>query len=208
MDEPRDYRDIIAYEQGGEGRHHHRGKSSESVLDKEKILDALPLGPGQTVLDAGCGNGYMAKEFLRRVGPAGRVYALDPDEAAIDRLRRETESDGLIALAADITAPTGLPGGAFDLVYLCTVVHGFSPEQFAGFAAEIDRLLAPGGFLAVVEIVKRESPFGPPLARRLSPEELQARLALAPEPVVELGKYFYLQIFRAPPTAETGNPGG
>ncbi|MBN1864169.1 MAG: hypothetical protein JW808_04650, partial [Victivallales bacterium] len=52
-----DYEERVAHE------HHHRGKSSESLLDKAAILGALRIEPGQTVLDAGCGNGYMSKEF-------------------------------------------------------------------------------------------------------------------------------------------------
>jgi len=196
MAENLNYRDLVEFEKSGQGRRHHRGRSTESLLDKEKILAALDVQPGWTVLDAGCGNGYMAREFLRLAGPEGRVYALDPDGIAIEELARRTEGSGLVARAGEITGPTGLPGGIFDLVYLSTVAHIFSPEQFAGFAAEVERLLAPSGRLAVLEIVKRATPFGPPLARRLSPEELQARLNFVPEPVVEIGDYFYLQVFR------------
>ena len=70
--------------------HHHRGRSSESLLDKSAILRELKLQPGQTVLDAGCGNGYMAREFSRVLKGTGRVYALDPDTEAIEALRAET----------------------------------------------------------------------------------------------------------------------
>ena len=44
--------------------HHHRGKSSESLFNKEVILKELDISPGQTILDAGCGNGYMSKEII------------------------------------------------------------------------------------------------------------------------------------------------
>lgn len=53
-------------------KHHHQGKSSESLLDKAQILASLSITPGQVILDAGCGNGYMAKEFAEipiGVGP-------------------------------------------------------------------------------------------------------------------------------------------
>ena len=58
-------------------KHHHRGKSSESILDKVAILKALDVRTGQTILDAGCGNGYMAKEFAELTGETGKVYALE-----------------------------------------------------------------------------------------------------------------------------------
>lgn len=71
--------------------HHHRGKTSESMLDKKIIIDALSLVPGQTIIDAGCGNGYMAKEFAELVKASGKVYALDIDSIVIDQLKIETQ---------------------------------------------------------------------------------------------------------------------
>jgi tRNA A58 N-methylase Trm61 len=73
---PEDAVKIVDYEKQAAREHHHRGKSSESLLDKEIILAALRIAPGQTVLDAGCGNGYMSKAFSRLVGEAGSVYGV------------------------------------------------------------------------------------------------------------------------------------
>jgi ubiquinone/menaquinone biosynthesis C-methylase UbiE len=176
-------------------RHHHRGKSSERLLDKGAILSALVIRPGQVVLDAGCGNGYMSKEFSQLVGDSGRVYALDPHETGIAALREETKGTNIVALVGDITTTTQLPASAIDLIYLSTVFHIFSPEQIKGFEAEVKRVLAPCGKLAIVEIVKRATPFGPPLKMRLSPEELKRALKLALLATVEVGEYFYMQLF-------------
>lgn len=193
--------EVVAYEKRAAHEHHHRGKSSESLLDKEAILAALRIAPGLTVLDAGCGNGYMSKEFSKRVGSAGSVYALDPDEIIIAALRAETAGTNIIAMVGDITTATGLPASTLDLIYLSTVVHGFSLEQFSGFDAEVKRLLSPRGRLAIVEIVKQETPFGPPLDRRMSPEELKVAVGLAAEATVDVGEYFYLQVFENRPNA-------
>jgi SAM-dependent methyltransferase len=190
-----DYLECAKYEKRGEGRHHHRGESSESLLDKGAILSALAIEFGQTVLDAGCGNGYMSKEFSQMVGDSGRVYALDPDETGIALLCEETKGTNMVALVGDITTTTQLPASAIDLIYLSTVFHIFSPEQIKGFEAEVKRLLAPHGRLAIVEIVKRPTPFGPPLNMRLSPEDLTHALRLAPLGAVEVGEYFYMQLF-------------
>jgi SAM-dependent methyltransferase len=114
----------------------------------------------------------MSKEFSKRVGRTGCVYALAPDEVSIATLLAEIAGTNIVAVVGDITGATGLPASRFDLVYLSTVVHGFAQEQFTGLEAEVKRLLSPQGRLAIVEIVKRVPPFGPPLARRMSPEEL------------------------------------
>lgn len=183
------------YEKSCEGRQHHRDKSSESLLDKVAILSALAAEAGQTVLDAGCGNGYMSKEFSRLVGESGRVYALDTDEVGIASLRGETEGTNIVALVGDITTTTQLPASAIDLIYLSTVFHIFSPEQVNGFEAEAERLLAPSGRLAIVEIVKEVTPYGPPLDVRVSPEDLKRTLRLTPLDTVSVGEYFYMQTF-------------
>lgn len=191
--------EIADYEKHAAREHHHRGKSSESLLDKQAILGSLRIQPGQMVLDAGCGNGYMSKEFSKLVGGTGSVYALDPDAVSIAALAAETAGKNIVATVGDITTTTSLPASSFDLVYLSTVVHGFSPEQFAGFKAEVQRLLAPQGRLAIVEIVKKVTPFGPPLDRRVSSEELKSSLGLVPLATVDVGDYFYMQVFGKTP---------
>ncbi|MBN1615280.1 MAG: class I SAM-dependent methyltransferase [Deltaproteobacteria bacterium] len=176
-------------------RRHHRGRSSESLLDKRAILSALAIELGQAVLDAGCGNGYMSKAFSPLVGDRGRVYALDPDETGIAVLREEIKGTNIVAMVGDITTTTHLPASAIDLVYLSTVFHIFSPGQIEGFEAEVKRLLTPSGKLAIVEIVKHATPFGPPLDMRVSPADLKEALRLTPSDTVEVGEYFYMQLF-------------
>jgi ubiquinone/menaquinone biosynthesis C-methylase UbiE len=175
--------------------HHHRGKSSESFLDKGIILQELNILPGQTILDAGCGNGYMSKEFSRILNNTGKVYALDPDREAIEALRRQTEGTNIEAIIGDITRTTPLEASSIDLIYLSTVFHGFSRDEIQSFQKEARRLLKPHARLAVVEIQKESTPFGPPIGMRFSPEELKQILTLVPLFTVEVGKYFYMQLF-------------
>lgn len=47
-----------------------------------EIIEALPLQPGQRVLEIGCGPGAMAREIARRIGD-GHVLAIDRSETAI-----------------------------------------------------------------------------------------------------------------------------
>lgn len=176
-------------------KHHHRGKSSEQYLDKNTILNALVMRPGQIILDAGCGNGYMAKAFAEQLDGTGKVYALDPDEISINILQSETEGTVIEPFIGDITTQTKLEDTSIDLIYLSTVFHGFTETQIAGFLQEVRRLLKPKGRLAILEIVKEETPFGPPLDIRLSPEELKQIIPLNPTHLIMAGPYFYIQIF-------------
>ena len=177
-------------------KHHHRKKSSESFLDKNQILACLPIASGQVILDAGCGNGYMAKEFARLTGETGTVYALDPDTVSIDALKSETAGTVIEPFVGDITQETRLAASSVDLAYLSTVIHGFSKAQMEGLLQEVLRLLKPKGRLAIVEIKKEETPFGPPLDVRVSPAELRHAMAgLTPSRLMDAGDHFYMQVF-------------
>lgn len=171
------------------------GKFSEGLLNDDVLLENLGICPGWTILDAGCGNGYMAKKFSEQVGPAGTVYALDPDERSIAGLKKEMAKTNIKAFVGDITTPTVLKRSSIDLIYLSTVFHIFSGSQIKEFAKEVKRILKPAGRLAVVNINKEDTPFGPPVEMRSSPEELRQKLPLIPIRLVEVGAHFYMQVF-------------
>jgi len=176
-------------------RHRHRRKFTEGLLDKELILNALHIEAGQTILDAGCGNGYMSKVFSDEVGHSGKVYALDPDQYMINALAKETRGTNIEAIAGDITKETPIKEFSVDLVYLSTVIHGFSKNQMAGFLQEVKRILKADASLAIVEIDKIETPFGPPLEIRFSPDEIKAIIPMVPVNTLQVGEHFYMQVF-------------
>jgi ubiquinone/menaquinone biosynthesis C-methylase UbiE len=176
--------------------HSHRGKFTEGLLDNDLILQALDIQAGQTILDAGCGNGYMSKRFSAKVTASGRVVAMDPDQQFLAVLARETKGTNIVTLAGDITRPTTLRPSSIDLLYISTVIHGFSKNALQGFLRESKRLLKPNSILAIVEIEKRETPFGPPLSSRYSPEELKEIVPMVPAQTLSVGDHFYMQLFR------------
>ena len=182
------------------GEHKHRGKFTENLLNNDLILKSLGIAPGQTVLDAGCGNGHMAKLFAKAVAPAGKVYALDTDSHAISILRQATRDTHIETIVGDITRETVIEASSLDLIYIATVLHSFTRQQLQGFIQEAKRLLRNDGVLAVVEIAKEETPFGPPLELRYSPEELVAIVPLIAINTVTVAPYFYMQLFIKKPS--------
>mgnify|MGYP001215983103 CR=1 FL=1 len=171
------------------------GKFSEGLLNDKKILVNLDICAGQTILDAGCGNGYMTKKFSELVGKTGKIYALDPDKQSIAKLKKEVEMTNIEAFVGDITKATRLKAASIDLVYLSTVFHIFSESQIEKFVTEIKRILKPNARLAIVNIKKEDTPFGPPIEMRSSPEELRRKVPLIPKILVEVSEHFYMQLF-------------
>lgn len=171
------------------------GKFSDGLLNDETILVNLNISVGQTILDAGCGNGYMAKKFSNLVGNTGKIFALDPDRGSIANLKKEVKKTNIEAFVGDITKPTMLEASSIDLVYLSTVFHIFSESQIEGFVTEIKRISKPNARLAIVNIKKEDTPFGPPVEIRSSPDELRQKIPLAPKMLIEVNEYFYMQVF-------------
>ena len=170
-------------------------KFSEGMLNDDLILQSLCLKPGQTVLDAGCGNGYMAKKISNLVGKTGTVFAIDPEKESIRVLKKQVRETNIEALIGDITQTTEVRGCSIDLVYLALVFHIFSDDQVLRFEEEVRRVLKSDGKLAIVNIDKTDTPFGPPLEKRSSPEELIRKLSLTPFDCIKVGDHFYMQMF-------------
>lgn len=178
-----------------ENKHKHGGKSSESILDKNIILEALKVHSGQTIFDAGCGNGYMSKEFAKLVGSNGKVYSIDIHEESINQFKKDINESNIVVMLCDITKKTSVDDASVELVYLSTVFHGFTALEREGFLSETKRILKDKGVLAIVEINKKNTPFGPPTDIRFSPEELVKAVDLKSKNLVPIGDYFYMQTF-------------
>ena len=84
-------------------------KFSKRLVDEQLVLKTLSVQPGQTILDAGCGTGYMARVFSDRVASAGLVYALDKDHHFIRSLGDETRGPNIKALLGDPTKLSAIP---------------------------------------------------------------------------------------------------
>ena len=70
-------------------------KSREQEEQPKLLLAALELKKGQTVCDFGCGNGYYSIPLAHRVGPRGRVLAVDIQQDMLDLLTERAEARGI-----------------------------------------------------------------------------------------------------------------
>lgn len=184
-------------------RFEHHGKTSRGFLDSGKILSAIGIKEGDRFLDLGSGEGYFSIAASQAVGKSGIVYAYDMDEAAIARLRKEMLEKSVMNIVpsvADITKELPLDDESISLAFMSNVLHGLvaNGEADSSFK-EIFRVTANGGRLVIVEFKKQESPYGPPLSIRLSPNEVEALVrgyGFSKENVHEAGPYHYAIVFR------------
>jgi ubiquinone/menaquinone biosynthesis C-methylase UbiE len=112
-------------------------------------VSRLALSPGHAVLDLCCGGGGSAIPAAGVVGPDGRVLGVDLALPLLELARAKAARARLTNVEfrhGDATR-TGLPGGSFDAV-VC-VFGVFFAGDMPGFAAEMWRMVRPGGTLAI-----------------------------------------------------------
>ena len=64
-------------------------------VDPRDMLAAHGIGGGHTVVDYGCGPGYLTLAAAELVGPAGKVYAVDKEPSMVELVKQRSDEAGL-----------------------------------------------------------------------------------------------------------------
>ena len=71
-----------------------------------RFLEDAGIAPGMRVLEIGCGGGEVTQILAERVGPAGKIVAIDSNQKALEVARSQMEDQGIEhveLLPADVT---------------------------------------------------------------------------------------------------------
>jgi SAM-dependent methyltransferase len=116
------------------------------------------LQPGDVVVDLGCGAGLDLLLAARRVGPTGRVIGVDMTDAMLERARTNIAVVGLdnIDLRQGIIENLPIASRSADWVISNCVIN-LSPNK-AQVVEEIARVLKPGGYTRIADVVAEDVP--------------------------------------------------
>ncbi|MCG3040039.1 class I SAM-dependent methyltransferase [Streptomyces sp. S1A] len=140
------------------------------------------IAPGRA-LDLGCGAGRNAL-FLASRGFEVNAVDLSPVAVAWGEDRAREAGAGVRFLCGDAFAlPATRLGGPYDLVVDSGCFHHLPPHRRVSYLALLDRVLAPGGHLALTSFAAGEGGMGSQLADAdlYRERDLQGGLAYTPE---------------------------
>jgi SAM-dependent methyltransferase len=165
------------------------------------IVDLVRLDRGGLYLDLGCSAGLYTRNLTAKLGGNGDVVGIDISPSMLKEAVRRARRLG--------TAPSFARADAENLPFadgsFTGAVCGGSLNEFgdpARVLRETRRVLAPGGRVAIMGILKAKTPRGRRLQRFLStggvrffaPEEVESLLdhaGLAPDPLQTYGAVFF-----------------
>ena len=111
--------------------------------------------PGDLVLDFGCGPGFFTREFAKRTGDTGMVFAVDVQVEMLRILKERLGPEGIMPrirthqCSSDSIGLSPEWNGRINVAFTIFVVHEV-PDSKKLFR-EIHSLLVPGGLLFLTE---------------------------------------------------------
>ena len=127
-------------------------RPGREVYDRRyAIVDATGVRPGDVVADVGAGTGLFTRLFAERVGPAGKVYAVDISETFVNNIMRTANQHGYSNIEGVVNTDrnVSLPEASVDIAFLVDTYHHF--EYPRSMLTSIHASLKPGGALVVID---------------------------------------------------------
>ena len=120
-------------------------------LHIDQAMDLLGVSTGKNVADIGAGSGWFTVIAAKRVGPTGRVLAVDINPEAISYINKRAQNEGL----SNVTTVSGsadnpnLPLGTIDAALLLKTYHEVAKP--VDLMRNLRPALRPGARIGIID---------------------------------------------------------
>lgn len=180
---------------------HGKKPNSFDIIDSKLVFETLALKKGQTLLDLGCGIGKYSLHASKIIEDVGIIYAIDRQKDAIEELNEEIKKQNIKNIQAIVgnlnEDKLKFKNNSVDVCLIATVLHSLKKIDITALFNQLRPLIKPEGKLAIIEIKKEETSFGPPMAIRFSPEEIQVlaqKCGFTNCSVTDLGPFYLIEV--------------
>ncbi len=128
---------------------HFNEIASDEKSKPDRVIISLEIRDTDDIADLGAGGGYFSYRFADIT--RGTVYAVDVEEAYLERIRERAKKDhleNLKTVKAGENNPN-LPDNSCDLIFIRNVYHHLSDR--VDYFTNLKKPLKPGGRVAIVE---------------------------------------------------------
>ncbi len=142
--------------------------------DPEKVIREMFVAEGMTVADFGSGVGFYTIPLSRRVGPYGRVFAVDIMGDFLRKLKNEASRAGLSnveVIQGDLESPngSGLLTASLDRIVIANTL--FQSDNPLQVVLEARRVIKHNGKVAVIDWEDSFNQIGPHTDHVITKEE-------------------------------------
>jgi ubiquinone/menaquinone biosynthesis C-methylase UbiE len=160
-------------------------------------LSQFNIEPGMIVADLGSGTGAYVFELAHRVGPTGKVFALEVQKGLVDKLSNECKQKGYSHVSVIWDDLDDIDGIALQDLSIDRVVVAntlFQLEDIQKFATEVKRILKPKGQALIIDWADSFGGIGPTpshVVTETRARELFEKVGLYTVKTINAGEHHY-----------------
>jgi len=169
--------------------------------DPEQVIREMHVAEGMVVADFGAGVGFYALPLARRVGPYGKVFAIDVMGDFLRKLKNEANRAGfknVEVIQGDLEVPggSGLLTASVDRIIIANTL--FQSDDPALVVNEAKRVIRHSGKVAVVDWQESYGQMGPHEDHVITNDETKAIFEAAGfvlEGLIDAGTHHYGMLY-------------